>query len=770
MSNALLANVDDAGVPARHARVVAGGRIPLTANWSCWPVAALRSAGMPFTYLEGFASDALDADDEIALRRRSADACRAIVMQNRFAAAVQWQNPDLVRNWLGAYREALLSSTSPADVPLSRRNQRETLIAALAQRYCAKNETIGFFGPVAWARLSERDQTQVCGGWGLRRREVFLEWHAVAAVAAAVAADPGLSAWLPLRRHPLYSARNGVIYGPRRAQVRATETQYRIFAALALPHCEQDLRAMLDAPDFDAALASLEAGRLILRGLAVPVGDRPDQWLLRRLEALPESAARDRTLAKVAALSAAVDKVADAADDPVALGEAAAGLDSALGELVQGASKNSRRRYGRTAVYEDCRLDVDVRIGPELIEALRRPLSLLLDSARWLVSEVAREVVADLRTTHASLASCGRTVSLDDLTLAGAAALSGMPGTAVHRVVDDFTTRWAEILELADEDGRLRTERTVSLAAALFPGKDPFPWQAARQFSPDLMLRRRSGAPLQWVLGELHLGLNTLENRPFATQADDRAELLELSREDYPYGRIVPIWPASSAEVTSRTYPPLALDLPDHYDYWSYALDEGHPAGVASWPGSMLLVAADRDGLWVEPPDASWRRPATEFLGEFLTALVVNQFRLRPPAPHHQRLTFDDVIVERESWWIPAGELQAACADGADYRCGALAEALRAVGCPRQLFGSLPGQRKPVYIDLQAPLLLRGFAKLLRNEPEDAAVRLVEMVPEPGALWLRDRNGDPVTGELRLVVSASPDPRADAVALPGRPA
>jgi hypothetical protein len=752
--------------PPPKAQPVAA-RIPLTANWSLWPVAALRSAGMPFTHLDSFASGDTGAEDEMALRRRSADACRAVILQDRFAAAVQWQNPALVQNWLGTYRAALLSSASPAEVPLSRRDQRETLIATLAQRYCAKNETIGFFGPVAWARFTDAGDTRVTGGWGLRRRAARLEWHAVAAIAAAIAADSELSPSLPLRRHPLASIRDGVIHGIRRSQISATSTQCQIFDALASPRSERDLRVMLDAPDFDAALASLEADRVILRDLAIPVGDHPDRWLLDRLEALPESAARKRALTGLAALRCAVDRVADAADDPAALAVAASRLDSVLGELAEPA-EGGRRRYGRTAVYEDCRLDLDVRIGPSLTEALARPLGLLLDSARWLVSEIAREVVAELRVAHTALASRGRSVCLADLTLAGAAVLSGAQGTAVHRVVEDFTARWAEILQLADLDCQLRTEQAASLVAALFPATGPVPWQAARQHSPDLMLRRRRDAPPQWVLGELDLALNTLENRPFTTQADNLGELLEMSRQDYPCGRIVPIWPATSAEVTSRTYPPLALDLPGHYDYWSYALDEGHPAGVASWPGSMLLVVADAGGLGVEPPDAAWRRPVTEFLGEFLTALAVNRFRLRAPAPHHRRLVFDDVIVERENWWVPAAELQAACANGADYRCGALAQALLALGCPRHLFGSLAG-RKPVFVDLQAPLLLRGFARMLRNEPGDALVRLTEMVPEPGALWLRDRRGAPFTSEFRMVVATPPLPGSDAVALPCGP-
>ena len=298
-----------------------------------------------------------------------------------------------------------------------------------------------------------------------------------------------------------------------------------------------------------------KADRVILRDLAVPVGDRPDQWLRHRLEALPESAARHRALSGLNTLCGAAGRMADAADSPVALGAAAARLDSALGELVERPTTAGRRRYGRTPVYEDCRLDVDVHMGPGLTEALRRPLGMLLDSARWLVSEVAREVVTELTATHAVLASGGRDVSLADLTLAGADVLSGAPGTAVHRVVDDFTARWAEILDLADADGHLRTEQAAGLVTALFPRTGAAPWQAARQYSPDLMLRRRPSAPDQWVLGELHLGLNTLENRPFATQADSLGELLELSRQDFPVGRIVPIWPGTSAEVTSRNLP-----------------------------------------------------------------------------------------------------------------------------------------------------------------------------------------------------------------------
>jgi hypothetical protein len=747
------------------------GRPALDHRWTLWPVAGLRTAGMPFGWLAGFAA-AADSD----ARARSARAGRRLVRQHRFVEAVQWQNPALVRNWLGEYRQAVLAhpedANEDADVPLARRDQRETLLATLAQRYCAKNETIGFFGPVAWVRFDpDSPRSTVRGECGLRARTSYLERHAVAAVAEAAAADPELRPLLPIRRHPLAYSLDGRIVGPRGPYQPKAELAGPIVAALHCPATEQQLRVALGEAGLAEALDSLVADGIVLRDLPVPVGDRPERLLHDRLAALADSPARTRWLDRVAQLGAALDKLAAAAGDPDAVRHATDELDLLLGQLTGRQQDGRTGRYGRTAAYEDCRADLDVTVGADLLEPLRQPLSLLLHSARWLVAEVGREVLAELATAHAQLSRGGRPVTLVMLTLAGAGVLSGAPGTAVHRVVQDFTARWSEVLELATDAGVLDSAAARPLVEALFPEPDAVPWQAARQHSPDIMLRSRPDGSLQWVLGELHLALNTLENRPFRTQSDDPAELLDATRADYPLGRIVPIWPASSPEVTSRTYPPLALDLPDHYDYWSYTADEGHPAGRPAWPGTLLHVVPAGRQLLVQPVDGSWQRPLAEFLAEFLTALVVDRFQLRAATPHAGRLLIDDVVVARETWRVPVGELVSAAAQP-DYRHSELAAALARLGCPRYVFASLGGQRKPVLVDRQAPLLLRGFARLLRAEAgrdPSAEVKLVEMLPEPDGLWLRDAAGEPITSELRIVVAEQPDPAAGTVSLPNQP-
>jgi hypothetical protein len=730
---------------------------------------------------DGTAEDRTNAEQ--AARARSAAAGRRLVRQDRFAEAVQWQNPAVVRNWLGDYRHAVLAAgPGDAEVPLSRRDQRETLLATLAQRYCAKNETIGFFGPVSWARFDPGlAGTVVHGSSELCRRTGYLEWHAVAAVAAAAAADDELRPLLPIRRHPLTCMVHGRILGPRGEYRPRTELAGDLVAALRRPATEQQLRDSVTGDSvtgdsvtgdaFAEALQSLVADGIVLRDLPIPVGDRPEQLLLERLGTVAESPARRRWLDRMAELGTALDKVAGAAGDAEAIRQASDELDLALGRITGSEQGGRIGRYGRTAVYEDCQAGLRVTIGADLLDALREPLSLLLRTARWFVGEVGDEVLAELASVHAELARGGRPVNLVSLTLAGAAVLSGAPGTAVHRVLADFTARWSEVLELADPAGVLPSATARPLIEALFEEPDRLAWQAARQHSPDLMLRRRDDGNLQWVLGELHLALNTLENRPFRTQSDDPAELLAAARADFASGRIVPVWPASSAEVTSRTYPPLALDLPDSYDYWSYAADEGHPAGRPVWPGTLLQVLRDGSALWVQPADGSWRRPLAEFLGEFLTALVVNRFQLRAATPHAGRLLIDDVVVARETWRVPLADLLDA-ANNPDYRHTALAEALGRLGCPRYLFASLGGQRKPLLVDRQAPLLLRGFARLLRAEAErdpSGEVKLVEMLPEPEGLWLRDAAGEPITSELRMVIAEPPDPDAPPVRLPNQP-
>ncbi|HEV2253289.1 MAG TPA: lantibiotic dehydratase [Streptosporangiaceae bacterium] len=61
-----------------------------------------------------------------------------------FREALTWQNPGLAQ-FLHDH------DAGPGAARRSKQRQRELVIASYLQRYCLKNDTIGFFGPVGWA-------------------------------------------------------------------------------------------------------------------------------------------------------------------------------------------------------------------------------------------------------------------------------------------------------------------------------------------------------------------------------------------------------------------------------------------------------------------------------------------------------------------------------------------------------------------------------------------------------------------------------------------
>ena len=109
---------------------------PLAGDWKLWRDFAVRSAGFPVAGLDVFGP----GDESQRLSRVAGDA--------RFQEAVTWQNPAALAN--AVLKVAERSPTKP-----SRARGREEIVASYWQRYCGKNDTIGFFGPLAWGRIED---------------------------------------------------------------------------------------------------------------------------------------------------------------------------------------------------------------------------------------------------------------------------------------------------------------------------------------------------------------------------------------------------------------------------------------------------------------------------------------------------------------------------------------------------------------------------------------------------------------------------------------
>jgi hypothetical protein len=715
--------------------------VRLASDWSVWRVCALRSAGAPFDWLAGLATGTDGA----------AAAVRRALGEPRFLEALSWQNPPLVENWVGRYSAAARDGNPP---PCT--GKRATTIARYLQRYCAKNDTIGSFGPVAWARLDTGDEgIAIIGTTAIRHSTVCLEPWVFLALDARWRQDRRLLPHLPVRLHPAVwwdgrSLRLPSRAGPPPSELAAVafdvlRTGRRLTVSRAA--AEAARRSGVPAAEAEAELVRLHSAGFVDIGFRIPMDQSPAEHMREQLNWITCADTRASLLAQVNEIERAGDAVAESVGDPWRIHGALAALSRTVARLTGGTGHRSKHvaRVGRTPAYVDCRRDLDVGVGRNAMDVLRRPLSLVLDSSRWLAVEVADAVEAALRLRHAELGRAGRQVRLSELYFSVADVLAGRPGTVIDEVMDDFHLRWRELIQ---DNGRpmvrMSSAEISSRAAALFPAR-AVRWQGARHHSPDLMLFFCDLRP-QWVLGELHVALNTLESRVFHTQSDDPQWLIGATAADMAAGRVVALPPIDSPEVSPRTYPPLTVHVPDRYVYWSTGLDSGTPDGSPAWPAAALTVSNHQGDLMAEAPDGAWQAPVLEVLGDMLTALVVNRFHITSPRAGAPRVVLDDLVIQRRTWMVSRADLAVGVRSMERVR-----SELTARGLPRHLFARATPGAKPFYVDLDAPLLVRNLIRACGSSQSTDDVPLVEMLPRPEDLWLTDLAGCRYTSELRLI-------------------
>jgi hypothetical protein len=304
---------------------------------------------------------------------------------------------------------------------------------------------------------------------------------------------------------------------------------------------------------------------------------------------------------------------------------------------------------------------------------------------------------------------------------------------------------------------RVSSAALAGAVAREFGGATP-QWRAAIHHSPDIMIAAAGPEAVQrgdflLVLGELHLAVNSLDNRFFIQHHDDPRRLLAAAEADFGGRRIYAAPPKNSPFVSSRVWPPVALLSPE-YTYWSWS---GEVCSVE--PEGPVLAGADlmvsrRDGaLCVVSRGTGARHDLLEVIGEILSAAVVSSFRPLAAAPHNPRVTIDRLVVSRESWTFGAADTAWAFVKDEAARFAA-ARAWRARhGLPERAFVVLPVERKPIAVDFASLTLVNILAKEVRRTAEAGALTfsLTEMLPDLAQLWLPDRAGQRYASEFRLV-------------------
>ncbi|MCC8246467.1 lantibiotic dehydratase, partial [Saccharothrix luteola] len=697
-------------------------------------------------------------------RQAAAEVLRVVSGEARFREAVAWQNPRALQTAVDALHQALSGGRS-ASRNVDYRRWEHTVVSYL-QRYCAKNDTIGFFGPVGWARVTDDAPAAITARPGpdlVDSRTTYLENWAVQQLAEALTTD-AVRPWAVPRRMPFVDVVGDTMHVPMTDPVRLPPVDAAVLAACdglrRAPEIAHDLDRPLD--DVLATLERLRQAKRIAWTLEVPPEALvPETALREQIAAIGDPDARAGAEQALHRIERGRDAVAAAVGDPDRLVHAIGELHETFTAITGTAAVRRPGLFyaGRTVVHEECRRDLDVTLSPALVETLWTPLSLVLEAARWFTSAGSALYGRALREVYRErVAATGSDrVRLADFWLWANDTIFRLDERLIGRLVRTLQDRWAKALGQAP-DGREAHYRVSDVRDAVLKAfAAPRPgWRGAVQHSPDVLIAARDedairAGDYRWVLGEVHPGVNTMRSALFVSQHPDPAQLRAAMRHDMAGPRIVLATTREEGGTPQRLAD--ALVSPDDlkivfgHDACGPGLRDAVPVGACEvTERGGRLVARSRDGR----VDVD----LVELLNEQIMAQLVQHFRLLPAGGHTPRVSLDRLVVAREGWRLPAARSAFAFAPDEATRFLRAQAWRREHGMPRFVFVKSPVEHKPFYVDLESQPSVELFAHAVRaldREKPDAPMGVGEMLPGPDQLWLTDAAGARHTAEFRVV-------------------
>lgn len=705
--------------------------------------------------------------------QQTTESIRGIAGLPQFREAVTWQNRGLVKQAL----DRLLRKSEEGSVRNSRQRQYEEVIAIYWQRYCTKNDTIGFFGPVGWAQfVPEVECLAVRPGEQLfTARKTYWESWAIEGLGAAIAQKSDIQKWIAPILLPFIRIAGTVLHHPLLGPVPLTSKQ-----ALLLQACDgnntarQIAERLLRFPgsgfhsenEVYQLLRELVARRVVFWSFNIPMGPYPEQALRRALQRIGDLDLRHSAMALLEEFDSAKRRVDASAGNPERLDEALESLERTF-ERTTGlsASRNHGKTYaGRTLIYEDGRRDVEVHLGPRFLQSFEPALSLLLQAGRWFaaqVTDIYRNKFAEIYSQQAQR----NHTALVEATVLWAHVI---PLFFEHRqklldpIQQEFQRKWERILRLGSSRGAIQYSYDELLPRVLKEFSMTRPGWIARYHSPDIMIAASSEEAIRkgdcvFVMGEAHIGTNTLNASLFVNQHPSPDDLLDAVEHDLKHLNLVPT--GFKETFGCRTTPSLIGKSTARLEYLPDLFVEDRSKSV---PISSMVVKDQGGELVASTRDGKYSVSVVDLLSLLLSKLFIDAFKIISSRPHTPRILIDRLVIKRESWSFSPSELQFIQTSDPAESFLQIRSWARSHAIPRFIFYKVPVEHKPVFLDLESPILMGIFARLVRRTHEAASpesrIELSEMLPTSDQLWLRDKHNQRYTSEFRLVAVDSYNP------------
>jgi hypothetical protein len=699
---------------------------------------------------------------------------REIAGSADFREALTWQNRAAVETALNP----LLRGSPEALERDSSRKQHEELVASYWQRYCVKNDTIGFFGPVGWARITSATSHMEIrhGAKLLATRKTYWEHWAIEALGAMLARKYDLQPWIAPILMPFIRVEGMTLIHPLVGTLPLTAKQAAILRACdgrdtakqiaARLMCMPNLSVRYPGEVYEG-LRELATKGLLFWKFNIPLGPFPEQILQEALRRIEDLKLRQQCLDLLEELDVARAQVEAAAGDPTRLNSSFQRLEQVFSRLTGlSATRNKGKVYaGRTLVYEDCRRDTEVLLGPKVFESLAEPLSLLLDTGRWFTARVAQAYEEKLQAIYSELRRSVHATFVDAALWWNKAApfFFNKAPEIMDPLQHELEEKWERVLQLGDHQSvlHLTCDELRPRLLREFPPSLPG-WQGARYHSPDIMIAAANEEAIRdsryiFVLGEVHVSINTLQSTLFANQHPSLPDLLNALALDLGEENVVPV--GETEEILCSRLVPLIPKTNFRLEYLPNSFVTNRSRAL---PVSSMILENHNRTLMAKTRDGKFCLRALDLVGGLLSRQTVHCFRVIAPQRHAPRISLDSLIIKRESWRFPPEEMEFAYCAGAAERFLHARNWAHAHGIPRFVFYRVPIESKPAYLDFDSPIFVDIFSKMIRRtvdaELPGAMVDLSEMLPLFDQIWLTDVSRRRYTSEFRFVAVDSRKP------------
>jgi hypothetical protein len=651
--------------------------------------------------------------------REAAAAFAALVADPRFLDAVACSGPGVFRD----ITKGRLAAT---------RLRRQ--VASYAQRLATKCETMSFFGPINYATIRTGLETSAVLSWqGYRAcaaRRAYLSAWAFDQVQSEVLADSRLLAALVPRRKtfagiPTGDAASAALAG--HADGSRTLADISARDGLTPGEAARALKTAVDrgflTHDLMPAATEIDPVRWLSRRLGARTGEpgKRLQDVIRLLERYPAADAASKL-----ALQAELGDAGRPAQAGTALPPT---TEVATPAATATAAGRPKFYNDRLPVTEAAAGTLDLQVGGELARDLAGAVPVVLDvlahvamrTRRHTNGNLARELGPGRFPFTSVLRKC-----------------AGLP------VAHDSWLRDNIALSLASAG----PETTEIDLAGLLP--TPPPPELPVLCSVDVMAATavlasyRSGCtPL--VIGDFH---DAPLLTPWALQfhPDAAAVLVERDRrirQALGEHRAVSVVARRSTGLPPLRFPGPVVEIGP--------VDE--PAERIPLDRLYVLCDGKRACLRAHGHDGELFLHNGELDTGVHTAFALPRIRppMLPDTCYLPRLRYGGVVLARRRWRLVPGPL----GDAPDSFDGlALRRSLRSAGVPARFFAKASHERKPVYVDMDCPLLMDGLLRLARDAQ---TLHASELLPGPDRMWLRDGTLR-FAAELRCVYLRSAGP------------